>query len=290
MTTPEPPRLDSAALERVLHRAAEMQAAETDVGDGLTEGEVLDLGRQVGIPGRLLQQAMLEERSRVALSRPATLLDAWVGPGEVLAQRVIMGDPDAVERALLQWMEKHELVSLQRQQPGRISWERLGGMQAALKRGASVFQSGTSRFMLARAELVSATITPLENGYCHVALTATMKEARRSALGGALAWTGFGAAGTGVLAVLGAMLVVTPIPLIGGAIIGYVVTRGYPPVAHRVQLGLERVLDFLERGAVKPSHQLPPRGPGLVELLTSEVRRALTAPPSSGPTGGKRKP
>lgn len=290
MTTPEPPRLDSAALERVLHRAAEMQAAETDVGEGLTEREVLELGRQVGIPGRLLQQAMLEERSRVALSRPATLLDAWVGPGEVLAQRVVMGDPEAVERALLHWMEKHELVSLQRQQRGRISWERLGGMQAALKRGASVFQSGASRFMLARADLISATVTPLENGYCHVALTATLTDARRSAIGGAVAAAGFGAAGSGVLAVLGAMMVITPIPLIGGAVIGYFVTRGYPPVAQRVQLGLERVLDFVERGAVKSSHQLPPRGPGLVELLTSEVRRALTAPPGPGSSGTPRKP
>jgi len=290
MSTPDPSRLDSAALERVLHRAAEMQAAETDIGDGLTELEVLDLGRQVGIPARLLQQAMLEERSRVALSRPATLLDAWVGPGEVMAQRVVMGDPESIEGVLLQWMEKHELMTLQRQQPGRITWERLGGMQAALKRGASVFSSGASRFMLARAELVSATVTPLENGYCHVALTAKLKEARGSALGGAVASAGFGAAGTMVLAALGAMLLVTPIPLVGGAAIGYVVLRGYPPVAQRTQLGLERVLDFVERGAVKPSHQVPPRGPGLVELLTSEVRRALTSQSSATPPARKRPP
>jgi hypothetical protein len=50
-------------------------------------------------------------------------------------------------------------------------------------------------------------------------------------------------------------------------------------VADRVQLGLERALDFLERGGVKPGHeQLPGRGAGLLDLLAGEVRRALGPP------------
>ena len=123
MSTPNPNRLDRTALDRVLQRAAEMQASETDVGEGLTEREVLDLGQQVGIPQRFLQQAMLEERSRVT-------------------------------------------------------------------------------------------------------------------------------------------------------------------VAERTQLGLERVLDHVERGAVKPAHELPQRQQGLLEALASEVRRAI-APPASPPPGRK---
>lgn len=286
MSVPSSPqRLDRAALDRVLQRAAEMQLGEAEVGEGLTEREVLDLGRQVGIPAKFLQQAMLEERSRVALSRPATLLDAWVGPAEVTAQRVIQGDREAIERGLLQWMEKHELVSLQRQQPGRISWERLGGMAAALKRGTSVFSAQTTRFMLARAELVTATITPLEDGYLHVALSATLKETRGGFLGGAASITSVGLAGTIILVTLGAMALVAPVPLIGAAGAGYAVLRRYPPVARRVQLGLERILDFAERGAVKPAHQLPRRQPGIVELLSGEIRKALgpSAPPSPPP-------
>jgi hypothetical protein len=290
MPTPDPNRQDRAGLDRVLQRAAEMQASETQVGEGLTELEVLDLGKQVGIPTRYLQQAMLEERSRIAVSRPDTMLDAWVGAGEVAAQRVIHGTVEGAEQALLEWMTKHELVTLQRQQPGRLTWERMGGMQAALKRGASVLQASTARFMLARADVVAATITPLEDGFCHVSLTAELRQARGSVIGAAAAVASIGLAGTAVLAALGAMVAITALPVIGGLGIGYGVLRRYPPVATRVKLGLERVLDFVERGAVKPGHQLPKRPTGLLEALAGEVRRVIAAPPSSPPVDRRDRP
>ncbi|HUG27344.1 MAG TPA: hypothetical protein VMK53_03535 [Gemmatimonadales bacterium] len=291
MSVPSVPnRLDRAALDRVLQRAAEMQLSEAEVGDSLTEKDVLDLGRQVGIPGKYLQQAMLEERSKVTLANPKTVLDSWVGPGEVMAQRVVQGDQESIERTLLQWMEKNELVTLQRQQPGRLSWERLGPMQAALRRGASVLHAATARFMLSRAEVVSATITPLEDGFCHVSLTAELRQARGSYIGGAAAAASFGVAGTAVLAALGAMVAITALPVVGGLGIGYLVRRRYPPVAERVQLGLERVLDHVERGAVKASHQLPSRQPGVLELLGGELRKALASSSATPPGDRKKKP
>lgn len=291
MSVPSVPnRLDRAALDRVLQRAAEMQLSEAEVGESLTEKDILDLGRQVGIPGKYLQQAMLEERSRVTLARPNSVLDSWVGPGEVMAQRVVQGDQESIERTLLQWMEKNELVTLQRQQPGRLSWERLGPMQAALRRGASVLHAATARFMLARAEVVSATITPLEDGFCHVSLTATLRQVRGSYIGGVAAAASFGVAGTAVLAALGAMVAITVLPVIGGVGIGFLVRRGYPPVAERVQLGLERVLDHVERGAVKASHQLPSKQPGMLELLGGEIRKALASSTTPPPADRKKRP
>lgn len=289
MSAPKPDRLDSTALDRVLQRAAEMQAAETEVGEGLTEREVLDLGQQVGIPQRYLQQAMLEERSRVELSRPDTMLDALIGPREVVAQRVMQGTVESVEQGLLDWMQKHELVALQRQQPGRITWERLGGVQAALKRGMSVLSAPAARFMLARADLVSATVAPLEDGYCHVTLAAQLPQTRNSYLGGAAALTAAGLAGTVILGALGALAVVVPIPLIGGAAIGFVTMKMYGPIAQRTQLGLERVLDHVERGTVKPSHQIPPRSQGLFGAIADEVRRAIAAPAEVAKPGRKER-
>lgn len=280
MSVPDTPsRLDRAALDRVLQRAAEMQVREAEIGDSLTEREVLDLGRQVGIPAKFLQQAMVEERSRLSVSRPATLLDAWVGPGEVSAQRVVQGAREGVERALLEWMAKNELVTLQRQQPGRLSWERLSAMQAALRRGASVFGAPHARFMLSRADLVTASVTPLEDGYQHVMLTAQLKTVRGSYLGGVAAAASFGAAGSIILVALGAMAAISAAPLAAGLAIGYGVKRQYPPVAERVHLGLERVLDYVEQGAVKPAHQLPKRPQGVLELLGGEIRKALAPHP-----------
>ena len=56
------------ALERIVERAAELQAGERDIGDGLTTAEVLAMGKDVGIPDRFLRQAMLEEQTRTALA------------------------------------------------------------------------------------------------------------------------------------------------------------------------------------------------------------------------------
>ena len=64
---PDASRIDRAALERIIKRAAELQTGERDIGEGLTEQEVLQLGRDVGIPGRYLQQALLEEQSRAVV-------------------------------------------------------------------------------------------------------------------------------------------------------------------------------------------------------------------------------
>ena len=54
-------RINREALERIMQRAAELQAGEQEVGEGLTPDEVVALGKEVGIPGKFLQQAMLEQ-------------------------------------------------------------------------------------------------------------------------------------------------------------------------------------------------------------------------------------
>ena len=63
------------ALERVLARAAELQGAsgdETDAADNLTDEQVLELGKEVGLSPEHIRQALAEERSRLSpLSAPA---------------------------------------------------------------------------------------------------------------------------------------------------------------------------------------------------------------------------
>ncbi|MGH2709198.1 MAG: hypothetical protein ACRDJK_13035, partial [Actinomycetota bacterium] len=133
MSEGTPARLDRAALERVIQRAAELQTSERDIGDSLSPDEVMALGREVGIPGRYLQQALLEERTRVASVAPADLWQRLAGPPQASAQRVVRGEPEAVERTLVRWVEQHELLAVQRQQPGRVTWEPVGGFQAAIR-------------------------------------------------------------------------------------------------------------------------------------------------------------
>ena len=269
-----PARIDRVALERIIQRAAELQTAEREIGEGLTTEQVMELGREVGIPGRYLQQAMLEERTRIVQVGPEGLLGRTVGPAAISAQRVVQGEIERIETTLVDWMEKQELFSVQRHQPGRITWEPTGGFQAAYRR--AVGAGGSKRpIMLAKADTVSATVLTLEPGYCNVTLTATAKKRRNESVAGSAALAGAGVAGTGLLAAVGALLPVALVPLPLGLALGYLVVRQYGPVVERIQLGLERVLDQLEHGR-RSSRGLPP-SPRLIDLLANEVRKALSS-------------
>ena len=267
-------RIDRAALERIIQRAAELQTAEREIGDTLTSDELLALGKDVGIPVRYIQQALLEERTRVGQAIPAGLFDRVAGPGQITAHRVIPAEADVIERQLTGWMETNELLCVQRSQPGRITWEPIGGFQAAFRRSTAALGSGPRSFMLSRASTVSAAILSLEPGYSHVTLAADARNTRNGYVGGGAALVTSGAAGTAVLVALGAMLPLALLPLPIALGLGYTTVRRYGPAVERLQLGLERALDYLEQSAGKPQRRLPDRSVGLLGVI-EEFRKAL---------------
>src|SRR5207244_13395674 len=135
------------ALERIIKRAAELQAGEREIGEGLTTSEVLALGKDVGIPDRYLRQAMLEEQTRVA-PELATGTWAWLtGPRSIVAYRVVPGDRAAVERELSRWMIEEELLQPKRHFADRTSWEPNAGAFASIQRALG----GRRRYSLAPA-------------------------------------------------------------------------------------------------------------------------------------------
>jgi hypothetical protein len=270
-----PARIDRAALERIIQRAAELQTAERDLTEELTPDQVLALGREVGIPERYLQRALLEERTRL-VAPPAT--GSWAriaGPAEVVAQRTVPGTVASVEATLVEWLEEKELFCVQRRQPGRITWEPLGGMAAAFRRSTAAWSRGASAMLLGRADTVSATTITLETGWCHVALTAEARKARAEYVGGGAALAGAGVLGSSLMVVLGALLPVALVPVPVALGIGYGIARRYRPALARLQLGLERVLDNLEEHGAQPERRLPGRQPGLLGMLAEEIRRSI---------------
>ena len=273
----QPSRIDRAALERIMQRAAELQAAEADVGEGLTPEEVLALGRDVGIPGRYLQQAMLEQSSALPAQAERSLAGHLVGPAEVTAQRVVVGDPEDAARALISWFDSNELLVVLRQQAGRVIFEPLSGMQAALRRGSAMFGGSKPKFMLSQARRVTAIFNRLESGYCHVTLSADVRAARGGYVAGAVAAGSTGVAAGVVATALSPFWIVALPPLLVGGAIGWYVLKRFRPLAERVQLGLERALDYLERGGIKPGHEITPRSGGLLETIAGELRKAITS-------------
>lgn len=274
--------ISRAALERIMQRAAELQAGEHDVGDGLTEPELLSLGKDVGIPSRLLRQALLEERTRSIAPRERGVLAWLVGPAAVTAERVVPGERAGVERALSGWMEREESLQVKRHYPDRTTWEPRVGAFASIQRALG---AGGKSFALARSTEVAGQVTPLEPGFCHVRLTASVQGLRAQRLWGVAALVMFGAAlavVTPVLGVLGPWVVVPPIAAWAAAL---GVARRHRPDNDRVQVGLEQVLDRLERGEIRPEH-LAAGAPG--SKMNTFVRiadeiRALMSPGGGGP-------
>jgi hypothetical protein len=276
MSDGTPARLDRAALERIIQRATELQTAERDPAEELTPEQVLALGKEVGISERHLQRALLEERTRLVAVQPAGSWDRLAGPAEVTAQRTVPGTVAAVESALVEWLEEKELFCVQRRQPGRITWEPLGGMAAAVRRSTAAFSRGSAAMMLGRADLVAATVMVLEPGWCHVALSATARKARAGYLGGGAAVAGAGMLSAGLMVALGALVPVALVPIPVALGLGYGVARQYRPTLARLQLGLERALDSLEQRAGQTPGRLPAgRTAGLLGMLADEIRRSL---------------
>lgn len=273
MTGPGSARFDRGQLERIIRRATLLQTGEHEIGDELSRDEVLKLGREVGIPTRYLEQAMIEERVRT--TGGAGFWDHAVGAATVSAMRVVRGTPDDAQQSLIGWLDEHELLAVAREQPGRVLWEPVGGFHAAMRRAGAVMGGVARPFMLARCRRVTAAITPLEDGYCHVTLEADIRKTRDAVIGGATALVSVGAAAAAILTVLHAFLPLALVPVPFGLVGGWAVLRGYPPVVARTQLGLDRALDALEQGAQTPRPALPGARPGLLDAVLGEVRKAI---------------
>jgi hypothetical protein len=270
-----PSKFDREQLDRILKRAADLQAGEADPGEALTKDELLQLGRDVGIPAKFLEQAALEEQTRAPVQVFDGFWDKVMGPASVSAMRVVRGNADQLERSLIDYMEEEELLAVARQTSGRIAWEPLKGFNAAMKRSRAVLGGGNKPFMLARAVSVAASATPLETGFVHVAMEADLHEARGQREIGILATSGVGLVGAGVVGVL-----VTPLLSIVAIALSAIAIatqlRSFAPVVQRTQMGLERALDQLERGVARPPVQIGP-GASIVGAVLDEVRKAISS-------------
>ena len=262
------------ALERIIQRAAELQAAERDIGDGLTKNELLALGQDVGIPTRYLQQALLEEQTRSVVEQGRGALAWLAGPPRLSAARVVPGAHAAILKALGAWMEDEELLQVKRRHADRTSWEPKVGAFASIQRALGA--KGKS-YALARPAEVAGRVTQLEPGFCHVQLVANVQNLRRAHLTGAGALAAMATAAVALGAVVPIALI-SPILFATGAVLGIaaiLVARRHRAQNERIQVGLEQVLDRLERGEIRPEHALPgPRVNALVRIA-EELRKAF---------------
>ena len=269
--------IDRHALERIVKRAAELQAGEREIGDGLTQGEVMALGKDVGIPERYLRQAMLEEQTRTAPEAPAGTWAWLTGPRAVVAHRVVPGDREAVERALAHWMQEEELLQPKRRHPDRTVWESKAGAFASIQRALA----GGRKYALARLEEVTSQVVQLESGFCVVRFEANVASQRGARIGGGIAMA---VSGIGVSAALLAIGVPLPMADVLALIPGTALTAGAAGVARshvgpneRIAVALEQVLDRLERGEIRVGPGVAPGqgAAGAFGRLAEEIKKTF---------------
>jgi hypothetical protein len=268
------PRLDRGALERIIQRAAELQAGEREIGEGLTDAELLALGREVGIPERYLHQALLEERSRSAIHAEPGLL-AWIaGPALVASGRVIAKPRALVETTLSRWMAEGESLQVKRRFGAQLEWEPQQGAFASLKRA---FRTGGRRYILARARGVSGSLTEVEPGRTYVQLVADLGNLLSDNLIGATVVSLAGLAATGIGLAIGVLTVVAAIPATVSLPAGAVVARRQRRRATEAHDALEQVLDRLEHGDLEPHRTVPGARRDPLLRVADEIRGLIAA-------------
>ncbi|MGK2933623.1 MAG: hypothetical protein ACSLFE_00055 [Gemmatimonadaceae bacterium] len=261
--------LDRAALDRVLARAAEIQLAGAvgDTAESISEDQIIEIGKEVGLSPGVLRQALAEERTRIQLMEEGGFVAKVAGPSFASASRTVTGEPAKVLTQVDSWMQDKECLQVQRRFGERIVWEPQRGMWSGIKRSVNIAGRG---YDLVRAASVAGTVSEVAPARTLIRIDADMSQSRNARVRNASILGGFGVAGAGALALLGVAITAAPIfivvgalvPLVGFGSAAYATAESHRSVAQRVQLAIEQVLDRIEHGEL----QLPARGSGTNRL------------------------
>ena len=239
--------LDRAALERVLARAAELQATTGEPEEALTEEQIIDLGKEVGLSPNHLRQALAEERTRVALPSDDGGIGAKLfGGAHVGASRTVPGRPREVLEAVDAWMQRQECLQVKRQFADRIVWEARRDLLGTARR---VFKLGGRTYALSRAYEVAATAVAVDTSRTLVRIEADLVPYRRGLAKQSAGISALGVASAGALVALhfAAAVAIAPAVLVTAAAF-YGARSLNTRIASAAQLSLEQLLDRLERG------------------------------------------
>ena len=252
-----PATLDRAALERVLARAAELNAGALEPAEQMTEAQLVALGQEVGISAEHVRQAIAEERTRVTVPEATGIVGGWFGATAATASRIVSGTPATILAALDQWMQREEMLRPRRRYTDRLTWEARRDMVGNLVSGLNF----TGRnYALKGAGEVGATVVAIDAQRCLVRLDADLAAPRQASVRASVAVSLVSLAGAAGTVATAAAATGGSIPLasaIGAVMValGLGATAGIGAAQRRkvaqAQLSLDQVLDRLEHGELR---------------------------------------
>jgi hypothetical protein len=248
---PVPSEVSRAQLEKIIHRAAELQFGRGETYDTLDVAEVQRIAEEVGLEGRYVRQALAEVRADALVpSRPedrsfATRL--W-GEAAVVESRVVPGSSEEVLHKLRTYLTDRESLRCVRDRPGQQVWEPASDLMSQIQRGIDF---GGRGYELAKAKTLTVLTQPLEEGRTLVSVIADIANTRAGYAAGWYGSLGLFGLGSALGAVLGGgaeALIVFPAVTAGVGAVGTLGTvKTLARRRSRVELAVQGLLDRLER-------------------------------------------
>lgn len=252
-------RLSSQELEAVIRRAVEIQSAAGTPDEGISEGEVIRIGQELGLDPVTVRRAITDVRGRPPEERG--LLAKAMGPGGIRAARTVRRPAAMVGLLVEEYLLKCEYMLVQRRFPDRTRYVRGTGFAASMGRAARKFGASHAAMDLPQLDV---SVAALDAESCLVEVSVDTAGTRAGLAAGAAAVGGGGA--VAIAAAVLATPIIDPLALLSlptllGSWAGF---RGiYGAVQHSAQDKLESFLDRLEHNELKvPGPRTPPWGGG----------------------------
>lgn len=245
----EPERsLTRREFEAVMKRASELAAREPDTPEAsLSEGEVLRIAREVGLPERYVRKALTEVRSSSTVTR-----HFW-GPESVGAGRTVPGSREDVARALDEFLVAGRLLQSVRRGRDLLQYRPALDWASRIARSAS---STSRQYYVATADRVEIRLEVADPDRTFVRFEID-PGMRGDYVAGGIVGGLVGGAGVGVGAgFLLALAVPVGAAVAGGIVLGGAVAAGIAAATGRayrkrlveVTAEVEGILDRLEMG------------------------------------------
>jgi hypothetical protein len=247
-------RLTGEQMEAVIRRASELQFAAGGGEEGISETELLRIGRELGLDAGNLRRALAEVRTSGAPAERGMLV-SLMGDRTVRASRIIRRPAAALGMFLEEYLRKCEYMDPVRRFPDRTRYERASGIGPAFGRVAAKLSSRQASLDLQQLDV---GVSALEDDTALVELSVDQGTLRAGLVAGGAAVGSAGSMGIIGFALASPApdpLALLALPIVGGSM--WVMRAIYRQKGGSLENRLESFLDRLEHGEVR----LPPKSP-----------------------------
>jgi hypothetical protein len=247
-------RLTGEQMEAVIRRATELQFTAGAGDEGISETELLRIGRELGLEPANLRRALAEVRTS---GGPADrgMMVSLMGQRVVRASRIIKRPAAELGMFLETYLKRCEYMDPLRRFPDRTRYTKASGIGAAFGRAAAKLSSRQASLDLQQLDV---GVSALEADTALVELSVDQGPVRAGMAAGGAAVGAGGSVGIISFALVSPApdpLSLLAVPIIGGSM--WLFRSIYRYQAGTVETRLESFLDRLEHGEVR----LPPDRP-----------------------------